>query len=148
LHWVLLPIKKNAQQNAALRQCTQARSPFWLLTPASENAHVRLLPRLSWSWPLLLPGGTRKPIRSITAVLLPFVTYLLTVLRIYQNYPEYVSNTESVQPIPITRLKFQLLRYKCLHKWQQMSETLLEYGWLRFSGLGGPSNVKLQPWKL
>jgi hypothetical protein len=42
-------------------------------------AHARLLPRLSWSWTVLLPSDTdRKPITSITAVLLPFVTYLLT----------------------------------------------------------------------
>jgi hypothetical protein len=34
----------------------------------------------SWSWTMLLPSGTcRKPITSITAVLLPFVDYLLTV---------------------------------------------------------------------
>jgi hypothetical protein len=32
-------------------------------------------PRLSWSWTVLLPSDTyRKPIRSITAVLFPFVT--------------------------------------------------------------------------
>jgi hypothetical protein len=28
----------------------QARSPFWLLKPASEHVHARLLPRPSWSW--------------------------------------------------------------------------------------------------
>jgi hypothetical protein len=39
---------KKTQHNAALRQYTpQARSPFWLLKPASEQAHARLLPRLS-----------------------------------------------------------------------------------------------------
>jgi hypothetical protein len=38
-------------------------SPFWLLKPASEHAHARLLPRLSWSWTVLLPSDThRKPI--------------------------------------------------------------------------------------
>jgi hypothetical protein len=68
---ILLPTK-NAQQNAV----SQARSSFWLLKPASE--HARLLPRLSWSWTVLLPSDTyRKLITSITAVLLPFVTYLL-----------------------------------------------------------------------
>jgi hypothetical protein len=41
--------------------------------PVSELAHARLLPRLSWSWTVLLPGDThRKPITSITAVLLLF----------------------------------------------------------------------------
>jgi hypothetical protein len=55
----------------------QARSPFWLLKPPSDQEHARLLPRLSWSWTALLPSDTRrKPITSITAVLLPFVTYL------------------------------------------------------------------------
>jgi hypothetical protein len=37
---------------------------------------VRLLPRLSWSWTVLLPSDTyRKLITSTTAVLLPFVAY-------------------------------------------------------------------------
>jgi hypothetical protein len=72
--------KKVAHQNAALRWYTrQSRPPFWLLKPASEHAHARLPPRLSWSCTVLLPSDThRKPITSITAVLLPFVTYLLT----------------------------------------------------------------------
>jgi hypothetical protein len=77
--------QRNAQQNAALWLYTpQARSPFWLLKPASEHAHAHALqlPRLSWSWTVLLPTDThRKHITSITAVLLPFVTYLLTLPR-------------------------------------------------------------------
>jgi hypothetical protein len=79
LHRVLLPIKK-AQHKAALQWDTpQVRSSFWLLKPASEHAHARLLPRLSWSWNVLLPNDTyRKPVTSITAVLLPFVTYVFT----------------------------------------------------------------------
>jgi hypothetical protein len=40
------PQKKSAQQNAALRYDTQARSPFWVVKPASEHAHAGLLPRL------------------------------------------------------------------------------------------------------
>jgi hypothetical protein len=72
--------KKNAQYNVALRYYNKARSPCWLLKPASELAHVPLLPRLSWSRTVLLPSDThRKPITSITAVLLPFVSYLLTL---------------------------------------------------------------------
>jgi hypothetical protein len=61
--------QKYAQQNDALRYYTpQARSS--------------LLPRLSWSWTVLLPSDThRKPITSIAAVLLSFVTYLLTLPR-------------------------------------------------------------------
>jgi hypothetical protein len=58
------------------------QSPFWLLISASVHAHARLLPRLSWSWNVLLPNYTYwKPITFITAVLLPFVTYLLTLPR-------------------------------------------------------------------
>jgi hypothetical protein len=62
---------------------SQTRSPFSLLKPASEHSHARLLPRLSCSWTVLLPGGIhRKPVTSITLVLLQFVTYLLTLPRI------------------------------------------------------------------
>jgi hypothetical protein len=73
--------QKPAQQGTALRYYTpQTRSPFWLLNPASEHAHASLLPRLSWSWTVLLRSDThRKP---VTAVLLLFVTYLLTFTRI------------------------------------------------------------------
>jgi hypothetical protein len=54
----------------------QTQSPFWLLKQASEHEHAHLIPRLSWSWTVLLPSDTqRKPITSITAVLLPFVAY-------------------------------------------------------------------------
>jgi hypothetical protein len=57
-----------------------------LLKPASEHEHARLLPRLSLSWTVLLPSDThRKPIMLITAVLLPLVTYLLTLPRIYKR---------------------------------------------------------------
>jgi hypothetical protein len=52
---------KSTQQNAALRYYTpHARSPFWLLKPASKHAHTRLLPRLSWSWTVLLPSDTNR----------------------------------------------------------------------------------------
>jgi hypothetical protein len=48
---------------------------------------ARLLPRLSWSWAVLLPSDThRKPITPITAVLLPFVTYLLTLSYVKQMH--------------------------------------------------------------
>jgi hypothetical protein len=78
-----LPIE-NAHQNSALQFYTsQARSPFLLLKPASEDAPARLLPRLSWSWTVLPPSDTyRKPITSSTAVLLQFVTHLLTLPRV------------------------------------------------------------------
>jgi hypothetical protein len=60
---------------------------FWLLKPTSDHTHARLLHRLSWSWTVLLPSDThRKPITSITAVLLPFVTHLLTLSRISRGF--------------------------------------------------------------
>jgi hypothetical protein len=82
LHWVLLSTT-NVQQNAALRYYTpQAWSAFWLLKPRSEHSHARLLPRLPWRWTVLLPSDThRKSITLVTTVLLPFVSYLLTLPR-------------------------------------------------------------------
>jgi hypothetical protein len=50
-----------------------------ILTAEIVSEHAHLLPRLLWSWTVLLPSDTyREPITSITAILLPFVTYLLT----------------------------------------------------------------------
>jgi hypothetical protein len=81
LHWVPLPIK-NKHNRMLLLRSTHLKA-FWLLKPASEHAHARLLTVMSWSWTVLLPGDThRKPITSITAVLLSFATYLLTLPRI------------------------------------------------------------------
>jgi hypothetical protein len=86
LHWVLTPTK-NVQQNAALRwYILQAWSLFWLMKPASEHAHVRLLPRMSWSWTVLLPIDThRKPITSITAYFHLWHIYWLS-LRLSQTW--------------------------------------------------------------
>jgi hypothetical protein len=62
-----------AHKNRTIEPCSsvvhpQARSPFSLLKLASEH--------------MLLPNDThRKTISSITTVLLPFVTYLLTLRR-------------------------------------------------------------------
>jgi hypothetical protein len=48
-------------------------------------------PRLSWSWTVLLPSDTyRKPITSITAVLLPFVTYLLTIPHVISSNAVFI----------------------------------------------------------
>jgi hypothetical protein len=72
--------KKDTQQNSEYTH--ETRSPFWLLKPASDHAHARLLPRLSWSWTVLLPSDTlTNPVKSIRAVLLAFMTYLLTLHR-------------------------------------------------------------------
>jgi hypothetical protein len=66
---VFLPRKK-AQQNASIQWYTpQVLKPFKLLKPTSEQAHGPLLPRLSWSWSMvLLISRHRKPISSIIAV--------------------------------------------------------------------------------
>jgi hypothetical protein len=48
-----------------------------------KSAKQNSVPRLLWSWTVLLPSDThRKPITSITAVLLPFTNYLLSLPRI------------------------------------------------------------------
>jgi hypothetical protein len=45
-----------------------------------------MLPRPSSSWTVLLPSDTnRKPITSITTVLLPFETYLLSLSLMYMR---------------------------------------------------------------
>jgi hypothetical protein len=78
LHWVLLPTKKRKTERPSSVLHSSSTVSFWLLKPATSYAHACLLPRLSWSWTVLLPSDThRKYITSITAVLLPFVTYLL-----------------------------------------------------------------------
>jgi hypothetical protein len=74
-------LQKRTEERCSLVAHPQARSPFWLLRPPSEYA--RLLPELSWSWTVLLPSDIhRKPTTSITAVLLLFVAYVLTLPRI------------------------------------------------------------------
>jgi hypothetical protein len=73
---------KNAQQRCSSvvhPSCTVAilttETSLWTCAWVSATWTV-------WSWNELLPGDThRKPVTSITAVLLPFVTYLLTLLR-------------------------------------------------------------------
>jgi hypothetical protein len=87
LYWVFFAYKNCTRERCSLVVHSQARSPFWQLKPASEHAHAHLLPRLSWSWTVLLFSDThRKPITSIAAVLLPFVTYLLTLPHSYYFY--------------------------------------------------------------
>jgi hypothetical protein len=78
-----------AQQNASFRYCTpQARSSFWLLKPASEHAHARLLPRLSCNWAVLLPSDTHKnlfrPLQLFYFHLWPI--YLLSLVTVFQIY--------------------------------------------------------------
>jgi hypothetical protein len=62
------PQKKNSTTECCSSMVhPQAWLPFWLLKPASEHVHVRLLPRLSWTWTVLLPNDIhRKPVTSIT----------------------------------------------------------------------------------
>jgi hypothetical protein len=46
VHWVLLSTKKRTTERCSSVGYPQARSPLWLMLPASEHAHVRLLPRI------------------------------------------------------------------------------------------------------
>jgi hypothetical protein len=79
LNCVILTAKKRTTERCSLVVHSSNTVSFWLLKPASEYAHARLLPRLSLNLIILLPSDTyRKPVTSITGVLLPFVTYLLT----------------------------------------------------------------------
>jgi hypothetical protein len=81
LHWGLLPIKMHKRTLffvSTLKHCRHF--DYW-----NQNAH--LLPRLPWSWAVLLPSDThRKPITSITAVLFPFVNYLLIRLSLVDQH--------------------------------------------------------------
>jgi hypothetical protein len=50
LHRVVLLTKKKKHNRTLLFSSTPSSTvTFWLLKPASENTHARLLPRLSWS---------------------------------------------------------------------------------------------------
>jgi hypothetical protein len=76
--------------NAAHRYCTsQARSPFWLLKPASEHgACVSAL----WSWTVLLPSDIhKKPITSITYVL----TSIWDLFTDFPAYKKLISSSKS-----------------------------------------------------
>jgi hypothetical protein len=86
LHRVLLTTKDRTTELWSSVVHPQARWPFWLLKPASEHAHARLLPSLSWSWTVLVPSDT-----SVRAVLLPYVTYLLPVPHTVPYLWEYVT---------------------------------------------------------
>jgi hypothetical protein len=89
--WKSFALRPFAPKKRTTERCSsivhpQARSPLWLLKPASEYEHARLLHRLSWSWTVLLPSDThRKPIAFIIAVSLPFVAYLLTLPIVVYN---------------------------------------------------------------
>jgi hypothetical protein len=84
--WISFPLSPSAHKKCTTERCSlvvhapQTRLPFWLLKWASEHAHACLLPIMSWSWTVLLHSDThRETIIYITAVLLPFVTCLLTL---------------------------------------------------------------------
>jgi hypothetical protein len=71
LYWILLPTTECwswvIHYSSTVAILTTETS-LWTCTAC-------LLPRMLWIWTVLLPSGThRKPITSITAVLLPFVT--------------------------------------------------------------------------
>jgi hypothetical protein len=79
--WVLLSTKKRCTtERCSLVEHSPSTVTILILKPASGHVHARLIGRLSWSWITLLPSDTyRKPNTSITAVLLLFVTYLLSL---------------------------------------------------------------------
>jgi hypothetical protein len=53
----------------------------------NQPLNMRICCLDSWSWTVLLPSDThRKPVTSLTVVLLLFVTYLLTLPHIYYKY--------------------------------------------------------------
>jgi hypothetical protein len=82
LRWINFPSERTKKYADLRYYAPQARSPFWLLKPACK--HVHLLPTLSWRWTVLLPSDLDiKPILSITAVILAFALYLVTLLRMY-----------------------------------------------------------------
>jgi hypothetical protein len=92
------PQKKTHNRNLLFGNTLLKHGPFWLLKPASEHSHARLLPRLSWKWTVLLPSDThRKPITSITAFLLPVVTYLLTLPRASYNWSDQMESQHLMQ---------------------------------------------------
>jgi hypothetical protein len=80
LHWVLLPQKKNRTRECCSLIEHSSSTVATLTTETSLwTSHSILLPGLSWSWMVLLPiDKHKKPITSIKAVLLQFVTYLFT----------------------------------------------------------------------
>jgi hypothetical protein len=80
LHWVLFPTEKLTTERCSSVEYSSStvvilttKTSLWIWAWA-------LLPRLSWSWAVLLPCDTyRKRITSITVVLFQFETYLLTL---------------------------------------------------------------------
>jgi hypothetical protein len=85
LHWVLLSTKKNnAQRNLIFGSTSSSTSTILTAGTRLWTSACYLLSILSWSSTLLLPSGTyRKLVTSISAVLLPFVTYLLIFPRLF-----------------------------------------------------------------
>jgi hypothetical protein len=76
--------------------CPQKKTPLFVSVLLKHGRHFGDQPLNmgmlvcyidSWSWTVLLPSDTqRKLIASITAVLLPFVTYSLTLLTLQIQY--------------------------------------------------------------
>jgi hypothetical protein len=80
LHWVLRPKRMHNRTLLLGNTLLNHGHPFdyWNQPPNVCGCY----PRLSWSWTVLLPSDTyRRPITSITTVILHLSTYLLTVPR-------------------------------------------------------------------
>jgi hypothetical protein len=74
------PQKKPQNRTLLFGSIHSSMIAIWLLKRASEHAHEWLLPRLSWSWTVLLRSDAYgKFITSNTTVLFLFMTYLLAV---------------------------------------------------------------------
>jgi hypothetical protein len=74
LHWLLLPTKKHNRTLLFGSTIFKNGRHFDYWNQPLNMAYAFVLPRLSWTWVVLLSSGTRsKLITSITAVLLPFV---------------------------------------------------------------------------
>jgi hypothetical protein len=99
------PQKRNAQEISALWWYnSQARSPFWPLKRSSEHAHALLLPRLSWSWTVVLPSDThRKHLRQLQL----FFFHLWPIYRLPR-----IQMTELVGPRPISYILRLIISYQ------------------------------------
>jgi hypothetical protein len=88
LHWVLLPRKKNAQQNSFFGSIRPKHGRHFDYWNQPLNMHMRVCYLLSWSWTVLLPNDTHiKRFTSITAVYLHLWPVYCLTLVVYVTAP-------------------------------------------------------------
>jgi hypothetical protein len=74
----------------------------------NQALNMHMLPRLTWSWAVLLPSDVhRKP---VTAVLLPFMTYLLTLPHSKSLLKSWNLSLSGTYSFPFLEV---LLKFKC-----------------------------------